>query len=280
MAFDYLFKAAMKEFLRSCEAREEKVGKLPLEIDIVAYCKGIASDKVGIPLLERHFSDFNLLDYKSDKDKPEREDLSKLLGYVGLFCDQHGIGIDELASRLTAWHITAFRPAYLDDLVSKGKVVPSGVAGVYDVTGTFPCPARLVICDELDIIDENIPLLASGSIETKRRVITHVFRGSPALRRDMKSIINRVYIYYHNEVKDMTEMNEILPADIRSSMKAAIMDMGLDQVIKDIGLDAVIKTVGIDEVIKTVGIDELLSHIDAKALDQAIKRRKIKAGKE
>ncbi len=98
------------------------------------------------------------------------------------------------------------------------------------------------------MVDENIPLLASGSIETKRRVITHMFRGSPALRRDMKSIINRIYIYYRNEVKDMTEMNEILPDDIRSSIKAAIMDVGLDQVIKDIGLDEVIKAVGIDEV--------------------------------
>jgi hypothetical protein len=101
-----------------------------------------------------------------------------------------------------------------------------------------------------------------------------VFRGSPALRRDMKSIINRVYIYYHNEVKDMTEMNEILPADIRSSMKAAILDVGLDQVIKDIGLDEVIKTVGLDEVIKTVGIDKVEAALAKAKADRKPKRKR------
>jgi hypothetical protein len=57
----------MKLFLRTCDAIEEKVGKLPLEIDTVAYCKGVTRDKLGIPLLERDFSDFHLLDYKSDR---------------------------------------------------------------------------------------------------------------------------------------------------------------------------------------------------------------------
>jgi len=40
-------------------------------------------------------------------------------------------------------------------------------------------------------------------------------------------------------VKDMTEMNEILPADVRQSMKHAIEDLGLEEMIEEIGIDKV-----------------------------------------
>jgi hypothetical protein len=117
MVFDYIFKRIMSEFIGFCDARAEKVGVLPLEIDTVARCKGDVPVPMRMPLMVQHFATDNLLEYKSAGDKARKESLSKLLGYVGLYGDQHGIGLEEMRSRLTAWYITAKHPVFLDGLL-------------------------------------------------------------------------------------------------------------------------------------------------------------------
>lgn len=85
MAFDYIFKRVMADMLKSCGAKAEKVGTLPLEIDAVARCTGGHShENSTIPLLVSHFSEHNLIEYKSERDPASATSLSKLLGYVGL----------------------------------------------------------------------------------------------------------------------------------------------------------------------------------------------------
>nr|MDO8111299.1 hypothetical protein [Candidatus Sigynarchaeota archaeon] len=265
MAFDYIFKLVMKELLAGCDARAEKVGTLPLEIDMVARYKGDTPVQLGIPLLARHFAKDNLLEYKSDVDKPSKESFSKLLGYVGLYGDQHGIGIDEMRGRVTAWYIAAKRPGFLDGLLACKIAESTSNSGVYEVITGFPCPCRVVVCDELDVTDENVPLLLLGSIETIKRAIVQIARAGTDLRNAMGTIISLIYYFYHDKVKDMTEINEILPADVRRSMKHAIEDLGIETMITEIGLDKVIDAVGVDKVIDAVGIDQL---------EQAIARRK------
>ena len=39
----------------------------------------------------------------------------------------------------------------------------------------------------------------------------------------------------------MTEMNEILPPDVRRNMKHAIEDLGLEEMINEIGIDKSVK---------------------------------------
>ncbi|MEX2715257.1 MAG: hypothetical protein Q6353_001530 [Candidatus Sigynarchaeum springense] len=171
VAFDYIFKRVMEDMLKSCGAKAEKVGTLQLEIDAVARCEGGKPVGATIPLLAKHFSRDNLLEYKSEVDMATKESFSKLLGYVGLYGDQHGIGIHEMRGRVTAWYITARHPGFLDELLASNVATRTSDAGVYEVVAGFPCPCRVVVCDELELSDDNIPLLVLGSIETVKKAI-------------------------------------------------------------------------------------------------------------
>jgi hypothetical protein len=71
----------------------------------------------------------------------------------------------------------------------------------------------------------------------------------------------------------MTEMNEILPADVRRSMKHAIEDVGLENMINEIGLDKVIDAVGLDKVIDAVGLENVIDVVGVGKLKEAIARR-------
>jgi hypothetical protein len=137
----------MWEYLGFCDAKAEKVGVLPLEIDTVARCNDAVPLPMHMPLMVQHFATDNLLEYKSAGDKARKESLSKLLGYVGLYGDQHGIGLEEMQSRLTAWYITAKHPAFLDGLLEAKITSVSDVTGVYNVTSGFPCPCSVVVSD-------------------------------------------------------------------------------------------------------------------------------------
>ena len=256
MSFDHIFKEVMRVLFGACTARTEEVGKLPLHVDMVVTCEDGPPPTSKVPLLGSRFSRDNLFEYKSGRDHPKATDLSKLLGYVGLHAQQHGIGIDAMASSLTAWYMTARRPAFLDGLVAKGIAVPAGEQGLYDIVGTFPCPCRFVVCDEVAITEENVPLLVLGSITTIRKGIHYIAGSTAEVRHAMESIITTIYLYYHDEVKDMTEMDGLLPEDISQNVKHAIEDIGIGKVIGMVGIDKVISSVGIDKVISSMGIDK------------------------
>ncbi len=257
MSFDHVFKEVMRVLFGACNASPREVGKLPLRVDMVVTCENGPPPASKVPLLGSRFSRENLFEYKSSRDHPKATDLSKLLGYVGLHAEQHDICIDAMASSLTAWYVTAKRPAFLDGLVAHGTAASTGEPGVYDIVGRFPCPCRVVVCDEVTVNEENVPLLVLGSIDTIKAGIRHIAGSTRELRHAMERIITTIYLYYHDEVKGMTEMNEILPADIRRNVKHAIEDLGLDSIIEEIGIDKVIDSVGIDKVIDSVGIDKL-----------------------
>ncbi len=267
MAFDNIFKLTMRELLKSCGAKAEKVGTLPLEIDAVAHCEQGKPVPPTIPLVTKNFSSDNLFEYKSEADKASKESLSKLLGYVGLYCDQHGIGIDEARDRVTAWYISARHPGFLDGLVARKIATVTRDAGIYEILFGFPCPCRIVVCDELDVKDDNIPLLALGSVGTVRRAIEQLARAGPEMRRAMGSIKGLIFSIYYDEVKDMTEMKEFTHADIRRNIKHAIEEIGIEEAINDIGIKRVVDAVGVEKVIGAVGVEkvkEVIARMEAE----------------
>jgi hypothetical protein len=116
----------------------------------------------------------------------------------------------------------------------------------------------VVVIDELDMSDENIPLLLLGNEGTIKKSIRYRARARPILRSNVQTYINLIYLFYHDEVKDMTEMNEILPADVRRNVRHAIEDLGLEEMINEIG------------------IDKVTDAIDTRTLERALARRKGK----
>jgi hypothetical protein len=268
MAFDYIFKRVMEDLLKSCGAKAEKVGTLPLEIDAVARCEDGRPVETSIPLLAKHFSRDNLFEYKSEVDKASKESFSKLLGYVGLYGDQHGIGIHEMRGKVTGWYITARRPGFLDEMLVSKIATKTSDAGMYEVVAGFPCPCRVVVCDELDVNDVNIPLLFLGSVETVKKAIVQLSRAKLEMRQAMGNVISMIYLFYRDKVKNMTEIKGLLPPDVLQSVKHTIIDIGIEKVVKEIGMKAVVDAVGIDEVIKSVGIDEVIKSV---GIDEVIK---------
>ncbi|MEX2716428.1 MAG: hypothetical protein Q6370_009010, partial [Candidatus Sigynarchaeota archaeon] len=121
-------------------------------------------------------------------------------------------------------------------------------AGVYEVVAGFPCPCRVVVCDELELSDDNIPLLVLGSIETVKKAIVQLARAGPELRRAMGRIKSWIYYMYHDEVKDMTEMKEFTPADIRRNIAHAIEEAGIEETITELGIAKVVDALGVEKV--------------------------------
>ena len=100
MTFDAHFKQLIQAFLKQCDIQaNDPVGKLPLTIDLIIKCLERNTSGISIPVFKNHFSCINILEFKSSHDPPGRDDLAKLVGYVGLYCHHHGIGLDEIPEK-------------------------------------------------------------------------------------------------------------------------------------------------------------------------------------
>ncbi|MHA1267493.1 MAG: hypothetical protein ACTSRS_19820 [Candidatus Helarchaeota archaeon] len=240
MAFDHFFKQLLQDFLSDYEIHsDEPVGKLPLKVDLVIKLLHEPAKSI-IPLLENLFKMINLFEYKSSHDKPKKHDLSKLIGYLGLYCDHHTIGIDQIQSSFSLWYVSVKRPKFVRELLKNHYIKITATKGLYQLNVPFPCPYHIMIINELDITIDNIPLLLLSSGETLKTTINFIAQ----------------------------KKQSILPKNIQKNIKLAIEDIGLKEVIHIIGLEEVIKAVGLEEVIKAVGLEEV---IKAVGLEEVIK---------
>jgi hypothetical protein len=78
--------------------------------------------------------------------------------------------------------------------------------------------------------------------------------------------LNLISYLYYEEVHNMTELNNLIPAKVRKNLKLAI---------DDIGLEKVIEVEGIDKVIKTIGIEKVLDTLDPEVLEKYLQKKKI-----
>ncbi|MEW6096142.1 MAG: hypothetical protein AB1567_06415 [bacterium] len=62
-----------------------EVGEMPLKIDVVVIKKGADADVKSLPLVFQSFTDYNIIEYKSPKDRFRRDDFDRLFAYVLLF---------------------------------------------------------------------------------------------------------------------------------------------------------------------------------------------------
>jgi hypothetical protein len=97
---------------------------------------------------------------------------------------------------------------------------------------------------------------------------------------------SRIYLFYHDEVKNMTEMKVLVPGDVMKNLAHAAEDLGIDDLVKEIGIDKVIAAVGIDKVIAAVGIDKVIAavgieriadNLDTSTLEKILAKRKRKS---
>ncbi|MHA1381820.1 MAG: hypothetical protein ACTSRG_25905, partial [Candidatus Helarchaeota archaeon] len=186
----------MHDFLSKYEIQpDSQVGKLPLKIDLVIkYLQKPA--KHLIPLLEDKFSRINLFEYKSSYDAPKKNDLPKLIGYLGLYCDQHKIGIDRLLPDVTLWYISVNSLKFLKKLVTNNHIIATENKALYELNIPFPCPYYIMIINELEIIEENVPLLLLSSGDTLKNTIRLIARKNITLDPKLEKYL--CLMYYMN----------------------------------------------------------------------------------
>ncbi|MHA1324777.1 MAG: hypothetical protein ACTSRL_18450, partial [Candidatus Helarchaeota archaeon] len=235
MAFDHFFKQLLQDFLSDYEIHsDEPVGKLPLKVDLVIKLLHEPAKSI-IPLLENLFKMINLFEYKSSHDKPKKHDLSKLIGYLGLYCDHHTIGIDQIQSSFSLWYVSVKRPKFVRELLKNHYIKITATKGLYQLNVPFPCPYHIMIINELDITIDNIPLLLLSSGETLKTTINFIAQKKIMLNPKLEKFLSLMYYLNYEEVHQMTEMQSILPKNIQKNIKLAIEDIGLKEVIHIIG---------------------------------------------
>ena len=266
MTFDAHFKQLIQAFLKQCEIQaNDPVGKLPLTIDLVIKCLERNTSGIFIPIFKNHFSCINILEFKSSHDPPGRDDLAKLVGYVGLYCHHHGIGLEEMTEKITAWYIVTCHPTYFADLMEKHAIKKTSTRGLYQVMLPFLCPFFIIIIDELDITDGNFPLLGFATDETLKDSVIAMDekRRRNALSPELEKYLTTICVINYGVLRTMTEMENILPDIFEKNLKLAI---------NDIGLKKAIEILGVKEVIDAIGIDRLFAELGEATMNQLVSK--------
>ncbi|MHA1266899.1 MAG: hypothetical protein ACTSRS_16800 [Candidatus Helarchaeota archaeon] len=266
MTYDNFFKRVVRGFLTHCEVESDvSVGTLPLRIDLVITCRHPPSNAMTVPLIERNLAQINLIEYKSSHDLPKSHDLAKLFGYLGLYCDQKKLGLELIRNRFTLWYISARRPSFLDVLLRESILTSTNSPGLYQVRVPTMCPYFFLVIDELDVCEENIPLLLLSSGETLRATIRLLARRGRLDEKSLTKYLNFTIIINYKDVSDMTELQTRLPASLRENIKLAIQDIGLKEVIHLIGIEEVVRVVDLKELVRVVDLKELSGWLTSRS---------------
>ena len=242
VTYDANFKQLLPDFLKGCEIRaNEPVGKLPLEIDLVITCPATSRDGITIPVFNKHFASINLIEHKSSHVLPNKNDIAKLSGYVGLYCARNDISIDVIERDVAAWYIVASQPDFFDEFIKKDVISKSDTNGLYRLVSRFICPFYVLVIDELDRVEGNYPLLGFGPDEIMAEIVVmmndlhHRHALSPALENYFRSIC---YLNYE-VLAAMTETKEIVADALKKNLK---------NIIETVGVEAVIDTIGVENI--------------------------------
>jgi hypothetical protein len=273
MAFDNFFKQLMRDFVVGCEIQPDvPVGKLPLKIDLVVKCPKKSAEPLTIPMLETHFAPVNLFEYKSSRDIPKKQDLAKLVGYLGLYCDQHGIGIEEISSHFSIWYLSANRPTYFNTLLQDAAIVETGMKGLYKLQLPFLCSYYLLVINDLEVIEENLPLLLLASGETLKNTIRLIDRIKRVLDLKLEKYLSLVYFMNYEDVREMTEIQSLLPDHIKRNIKLAIEDLGLEEVIKAVGLERIVEAAGLEKMVEAVGLEKMVEAVGLEKMEKILQK--------
>jgi hypothetical protein len=91
----------------------------------------------------------------------------------------------------------------------------------------------------------------------------------------VKKYLTLNYYIHYREVKNMTEIERLIPDDILENFKLAVEDFGIDKFIESLGIDKLIEAVGgIKELIKMIGIKKIIENIDPNELKQYLQEMK------
>ncbi|MHA1230721.1 MAG: hypothetical protein ACTSRP_10435 [Candidatus Helarchaeota archaeon] len=261
MTWDAYFKRIIEDELSKEKiqvATDLTVGKLPLKIDLVIKILDFTGVKFEIlPIILKKLKKDNIFEFKSARDHAKGRDISKLIGYVGLYCDQNNINILEMKD-ITAWYISAQKPRFIDKL--KFEYITKGLY-YFD----FYFPIYLLVINELKITEQNIPLLLFSSGLKLRKSLEFLIDN-----KKLKNFLNVAYFLYPKEVSKLFIERELTEEEFTNNIRYAVEKLGIEKVIEAVGLEKVIEAVGLGKVIKAVGLEKVIEEVGLERLVETI----------
>ena len=116
----------------------------------------------------------------------------------------------------------------------------------------------MLVIGDLEVKEEFFPLLLLAPRKKLRATIKEMARGKERLDPSLQKYINRVYYLKYDEVKDMTEMDNLLDEKTRLSIKHFLEDHDWeDKAIDTIGPEKFIERFGIEKLAETIGLEKM-----------------------
>jgi hypothetical protein len=235
-----------------------KVGKLPLEIDLIVNRKSKEQSKASwtLPRLFKYFRRYNVLELKTEQKPLAPGDLLKLQAYVWLYMEKHEIySVAEVSATVIAHHLTSAVIAVLPALGYK-RIRKGIYKRQYSAFATY-----LISIEDLP--DERVPEELKVFSNPQRR--EQAFLASLG-KKEKRPIMDALNDLYESEVSKLMGFYDAKPSTVRKYVNA-------------IGKEKVVAALSKDDLIAALSKKDLLSALSEKDIIAAIrgKERILKA---
>ncbi len=228
-----------------------KVGKLPLEIDLIVN-RRVAQKTRGsfsLPRLFEYFKRYNVMELKTEQDPLTLGDLLKLQAYTWLYMQKHKIyAVAEVTATAIVHHLT---PAVMAALPALGYK-PAG-RGIFRCESAFL--SYLIAIEDLpdELAPEELQVF-SNPVRRQRVFLSCLGKGAK------KTIMDTLIDLYESAVIKL-----MAPLNIRpESMPKFIKALGKEKVIAALSKKDILAALSQDDVIAAMGEKETLKALLAK----------------
>lgn len=243
-----------------------KVGKLPLEIDLVAIV-GKKKSFAKLPQLFHYFRRYNIMEVKSEKDRFGIGDLQKLQAYGWLYMVKHAVGspkevtLTALVHHLTRTVLKAL-PEYDFQPVEKGLFCRRSH------------PVSYVISIE-DSPDELLPDELQAFSNPKRRMRALL----TALQKGNNSpIVEAMFNLYESEVDQLMTREALAKKLVKiAGAKKVLAAIDKEEVVKSLDKKELLKALSREDIVAAALRDKQLMKMLLANLKPAQKRQIAKA---
>jgi hypothetical protein len=249
-----------------------KVGDLPLEIDMVAIppAQEWLPDFAKFPRLFDYFRRYNIMEVKTEQDRLEVEDVTKLMAYGWLYMAKNSIAnVAEVTLTALVHHLTSTTLEALPKLDFAPKA-----QGIYWRASN---PVACVI-SFMDLPDEQVPEELRAFCDPARRQQTFL---SCLGDREKAPIVETIFDLYESEVKKIMlnireeSLKNILSAVGAKKIVAALGDEEIILNIREESLRNILSAVGAKKIVAALGDEEIIAALGEEKIISTLGKQKI-----
>ncbi len=260
-SFKYYFKEATEDVLEIAE--DIKVGKLPLEIDLIVRITDMSRiSSIGFyPIFKVYQLDGRniiIVEYKSGSDRLEYRDLSKIHAYRYLYMYKTDYDIDDTFPLLiiTQPQNTVF------EKVNKKQIDP----GIYQLE--YETRIYLIVINELEVLEKNLGLLYYSTGKKEKEFLRKIIQMNTKNTKP-QFVEKLLYLSFVNKYEEMIELAQAEKFEldrIKRNRKLAIEALGKSELLQEIGTEEVLREIGTEEVLREIGTEEVLKEIGTEEI--------------